>query len=74
MREGNGDQKAQDDQREIFGGPEIERGAGQRRGEIGQKERGNRAGKERAERGGGQGRTGTALLGHLVAVDGGHRR
>ncbi len=74
VREGNGDQKAQDDQGEIFRRSEIERGAGQGRREIGQKEGRDRAGKERAERGGGEGRAGAALLGHLVAVDGGHRR
>ena len=61
--------EADDHQREIFGRAELQRDAGQRRGEDRHEEGRDRAGEERAERGDRKRRAGPALAGHLVAVD-----
>ena len=69
--EGHGQQEPQRRQGEIFGGAEIEGEFGQRRGEEGQADHGNRAGDERSDGGDAQGRARAPFLGHLVAVDAG---
>ena len=69
--EGDRGDEAEDDQREVLGRPEVERGPGEGRGGEGEDEGRDGAREEGAERGGGEGGPGLALLRHLVAVDGG---
>ena len=69
--EGHGEKESQRRQGEIFGGAEIEGEFGERRGEEGQTDDGDRAGDKRSDRGDPQGRTRTPFLGHLIAVDAG---
>ena len=72
--EGDRGDEAEDDQREVLRRPEVQRGAGERRGGEGEDEGRDGAGEEGAERGGGEGGAGLALARHLVAVDGGDGR
>ena len=74
VRERDRRDQAEDHEREVFGGAELEGDRGQRRREQHQDQGRDRAGKERAERGGGQRGTRAALPRHLVAVDRGHGR
>ena len=68
------DDEAQDHQRELLGRPELQRQAGQQRGQQHQPEHAERPGNVGADGGDRQGRARAALAGHLVAVEAGHHR
>ena len=74
VRERDRRDQAENHEREVLGGAELEGDRGQGRRKQDQHQSRDRARKERPERGGGQRGTGTALPRHLVAVDRGHGR
>ncbi len=69
VRQHDGGDEAEHHQREIFGRPEFQGNAGERRCEQHDDQGRDRAGEERADGGGGERRARTALTRHLVAVE-----
>ena len=73
-RQHHGRDQAEHHQREIFGRAEFQRHLGKRRREIGDHQRGDAAGDERADGGDAERRPGAALARHLMAVERGDDR